>query len=639
MKRFFLSLLLAVFALVLTLSANAQTRMTATGMAQKPVNIILDADFGSSTDDLFALMMLHRYVDEGRANLLGVICDREGEKNAEVADILNTYYGHPDTPIGLERNGVKNPRVFIPYNGIADLKDTQGKPLFARTHDSRTLPDGYKLYRRLLSKADDHSVVIVAIGFATTLSELFDSKADEHSPLSGIDLFVKKAKAVYIQAGRFQAGDSLCGYNMRAASRHSANFYNRFPKNVELVFSPSNVGDGMDYPPRDVLTDLSSTELNPIKAAYTYYNCDTGQRMWDTNCLVQAVEGDDGYLLSPRGWATFIDRGEESLLLFREDAKGNARYQLLGDSYYLKDKVMDIRRMTRLTPNPSAYTIEAPQPQITGKQAADWTRPRLQLLADKYMGSAGNKLDPDDIRQLFYPLGYTGPNWKDYDEAERMVVDYTYERMLQKAIHFNKKSMVIVTGAPGVGKSYAVKQLKLKDAGLIYDAAFSGQGKLTAAIDKARAAGIKQITVVPVYNDILTSYKNTITRGQNTWRYTALDYMVSSFRANRGLLQKLRAQYPEVEIRPVNCSGNLGANKVSLDEALRWRYEVSEQELADLLACLREAIDNGEIENGSVAAATGDVLSIPGLGGANLAVAKQIDKKMKEIEWANRMKY
>ena len=34
-----------------------------------PVKMILDAEFGSSTDDLFALMMLNHYIDEGRVSL------------------------------------------------------------------------------------------------------------------------------------------------------------------------------------------------------------------------------------------------------------------------------------------------------------------------------------------------------------------------------------------------------------------------------------------------------------------------------------------------------------------------------------------------------------------------------------------
>ena len=56
--------------------------------------IIHDAEFGSSTDDLFALEMLYRYEDEGRCRLLGVMVDREGERNAAFADVSWTD-AHP----------------------------------------------------------------------------------------------------------------------------------------------------------------------------------------------------------------------------------------------------------------------------------------------------------------------------------------------------------------------------------------------------------------------------------------------------------------------------------------------------------------------------------------------------------------
>ena len=349
MKKNFSMLVLALLCLF-TLDASAQCCCGgAKGMQKRqPVQMILDADFGSSTDDLFALMMLNHFIDEGLVDLKGIVVDREGEKNAGVVDIFNTYYGHPYIPVGLERNGVKNPRVFIPYNTICDLKNEQGQPLFKRTFDASQCMDGYKLYRRILSRAEDKSIVVVAIGFATTLSQLMESKADEYSKLSGADLFAQKVKAVYVQAGRFEEEDSLSGYNMRAASKQSAIFYDKLPETVDIIMSPSNIGDGMNYLPEDVVADLSWDDVNPIKSVYTNYTCDTGQRMWDTNCVVNAVFGDCQYNLSPRGYVTFVDKGEESLMLFKQDPFGNARYQMPFDSFGNAQKLMDIRRYNRM---------------------------------------------------------------------------------------------------------------------------------------------------------------------------------------------------------------------------------------------------------------------------------------------------
>ena len=105
--------------------------------------VILDIDIASSADDLFAMEMLYRYEDEGRCHLLGVMVDREGERNAAFADVMNTYFGHGDVPIGLMRDGIKNPKVWIDYAHWADTKDGVGQPMFRRTvADYSSLPDG-----------------------------------------------------------------------------------------------------------------------------------------------------------------------------------------------------------------------------------------------------------------------------------------------------------------------------------------------------------------------------------------------------------------------------------------------------------------------------------------------------------------
>ena len=594
-----------------------------------PVNMILDADFGSSTDDLFALMMLNHYIDEGLVDLKGIVVDREGEKNAGVVDIFNTYYGHPDIPVGLERNGVKNPRCFIPYNGICDLKDAQGNPLFDRSFDASQCMDGYKLYRKLLSQAEDHSMVVVAIGFATTLAQLFESGPDEYSALKGVDLFGQKVKAVYVQSGRFEAGDSLSGYNMRAASHQSAVFYSLLPKNVELVMSPSNIGDKMNYLPQDVLADLSYTERNPIKAVYTYYHCDTGQRMWDTNCLVNAVYGDNAYHLSPRGWVTFVDRGEQSLMLFKADRYGNARYQVPGDSYFFEDKLMDIRRHNRINKYPSRYTIEAPQPTLLGADATAWTKPRVAQLMDKYLATAGNKLDPDDVREVFRPIGYYGGNTDDYLEAEQILVDTLYSEMLDRAARAGKKSLLIVTGAPGSGKSTAARQLADRNVGMVFDATLAGGTEaLERVILRAKAKGFDKISVMPVHNDVLTCYQNTINRGKANNRFTPIDYLVRCFRDNIGKVEWLQKRFPEIELLPVDCTANKGPRRVSVAEALTWNNNVSDADVTTLLTTLRSLINSGELWTQLLPAAKGNLMQIPDLSPANRTLANEIDQRV-----------
>lgn len=623
--------LLIILCLCAAIGIQAQS-VENTRQRIQPIQMILDSDFGSSTDDLFALMMLHHYIDDGLVDLKGIIVDREGEKNAGIVDIFDTYYGHPDIPVGLERNGVKNPRCFIPYNGICDLKDAEGKPLFKRSLDVSKLPDGYKLYRKLLSKAEDNSIVVVAIGFATTLSQLFDSQADEYSRLSGLELFKQKVKAVYIQSGRFEAGDSLSGYNMRAASKQSANFYSKLPEKVDLIMSPSNIGDKMNYLPQDVLVDLSYTDWNPIKAVYTNYTCDTGQRMWDTNCLVNAVLGDNEYHLSPRGWVTFVDKGEMSEMLFKMDPNGNARYQMPGDSYFFEEKLMDIRRHNRINKYPSRYTIEAPQPTLLNGDATEWAKPRTQLLIDKYLATAGNKLDPDEFRTVFQPIGYYGGNISAYREAEKTVVDELYTVMLDRAARSGKNTMTIITGAPASGKSTVARKLNLKNEGLVYDAALSGgTDRLEKTIQRAKAKGLDKITVVVVYNDIVTCFKNSINRGKNSNRFCTIDYLLQSFADSKGKIEWLQKQHPEITIIPVSCEGNNGGVRVSVADAKEWKYDVSEEEVNQMLSTELDVVNSGELWEQQLPSLVGDLSQIPNLSARNQKLATEINSRVEEL--------
>ncbi len=596
---------------------------------RQPIPMILDTDFGSCTDDLFAIVMLYHYIEDGLVDLRGVIVDREGDRNAVLVDVFNQFYGHPDIPIALEHNGVKNPYDFIPYSKLVEFKNPDGSWLYPRSIDPKQLPEGFKMYRKLLSEAEDHSVVVVAIGMMTCLSQLFESGADEYSPLSGVELFGRKVKSIYIQAGHFDGNDNLSGYNMRTASRAAAVFYDKLPRNVDLILSPTNVGEMMDYTSADILTDLSYTDLNPIKTVYTQFDCEVGQRMWDTNCVVNAVLGDGEYNLSPRGWVRYLDRGEASQMIFTPDPDGNARYHLPGDTYFAEEKVMDIRRHTRMLPRPSAYSIEAPQPQLTGADAAQWARERLAQLVDKYMGAAANTLDPNEVRHLFRPLGYTGTNAADFREAEELVYDCLLEKMVQKALREGNSDLTIVMGPPASGKSTAVKSLNLGGSGLICDGVLSEQGALDDLIRKARALGMRKVTVVPVYNDVLSCVKNSLNHASG--RVTGVDELVAEYRGQAGRLTDLHRTFPDVEIKPFDCAQNRDLRPVSYAQALKWNYNVSAGDLQKVLSFLLGAVNDGEISLGSLKATTGDLLSIPGLDTKGQALAGQINQRVSEL--------
>ena len=307
--------------------------------------VILDTDIGSSADDLFAMEMLYRYADEGRCKLLGIVANRQGEANAVLTDVMNTYFGYGNLPIGVERNGIKNPSVFIDYKNLSNHKTDEGKLMFMRTiSDYSKLPDGWQLYRQLLAAQPDHSVSICSTGFVTCLVQLLASKPDDISPLTGVELVRQKVKCLYMMAGIFSLSEEP-DYNFLQDPTYAKQLFELWPREVDVVFSPMEVGNEIDYRPETVISDIDWTDIHPIKQVYMKYNCDTGQKMWDPMVVIQAVEGDAVFTLSGRGVVTLT---EACGTIFTPKATGNDRYQIPGSKAWCDAMLEKIRKYTKM---------------------------------------------------------------------------------------------------------------------------------------------------------------------------------------------------------------------------------------------------------------------------------------------------
>ena len=307
--------------------------------------IILDTDIGSSTDDLFSLEMLCFYQQQGRCKLLGVVVDREGEDCAACADVMNTYFNCGDVPIGLVRDGVKNPMVWIDYKALPTYTKADGTPMFARSIDDYSaLPDGWQLYRRLLAAQPDHSVSICSTGFTVCIAQLLESEGDAYSLLSGVELVRQKVKCLYIQGGSFGQSPEP-DYNFLQGIDFAKAFFRLWPSDVDIIFDPMETGDGIDYLPEQVIADVSWTDEHPIKQVYMVCNCDTDQKMWDPLTVINAVEGDDLFTLTERGTVVLNDDGK---VIFTPSATGNSRFQMPSDAGWNADMLERIRMMNMI---------------------------------------------------------------------------------------------------------------------------------------------------------------------------------------------------------------------------------------------------------------------------------------------------
>ena len=314
---------------VLTLLAVVSTLF---GCGNKPketakdsgvVNLIMETDLGNDVDDALAMDMLYKYLDAGKINLMAVNLNKEGTAPAEYTDILNTWYGYPDIPIGVIRDGADCENDAINYaKAVVMLKDSTGAPAFARTlKEYDTLPDAHILYRKLLAEAEDESVVIASVGFSTNLIRLLETPADEYSELNGKDLVAKKVRLLVTMAGDFE-DPSIHEYNVVKDIPAAKIIFGEWP--TPVVTSPFEVGIKIQYPASSIENDFGWAGTHPVVEAYKAYQPMPYDRpTWDLTAILYAVEGGDWFSLSPAGDITVTEEGST---LFTPNENGTRRY-------------------------------------------------------------------------------------------------------------------------------------------------------------------------------------------------------------------------------------------------------------------------------------------------------------------------
>ncbi|MBR4995057.1 MAG: nucleoside hydrolase [Alistipes sp.] len=257
MKKLFL--LLVMVGLCATTFAQSR---------QKAQSIIFETDMGNDIDDAMALDILFKYVDMGKINLLGVGVHKNNPHSAEFIDIMRTWYGHKKTAIGVNTACVTDMNCVDYCTKTCQMKNKNGEPMFARSKNPK-YEEAVEMYRRLLAKQPDKSVVIVTVGFSTTIAELLKSGPDKYSKLSGMELVKQKVEFFSIMAGEFAIKD-FAEYNVWNDLEAARHFFENSP--VPMVYTPWILGDQIQYPGESIENDFGWAPEHPMVEAYKAYN-------------------------------------------------------------------------------------------------------------------------------------------------------------------------------------------------------------------------------------------------------------------------------------------------------------------------------------------------------------------------------
>jgi hypothetical protein len=330
-----------------------------------PVNIIFDTDMGGDCDDVGALFILHGAVERGEARLLATVGCTSSDAIAPCIDAINTWFGRPEIPVGT----LKDPG-FLPNPGYPGEIIKRFPRKFTTGSD---YPDAVTLYREVLAKQPDGSVVVVAVGPLRNLANLLKSRADAASPLDGPALLAKKVKRLDIMGGNYppSANKKEAEWNFKQDPAAAALVCSTWP--TPVLF---NGEGGSTCSGRRVTYEMA--EHNPLTMAYRH--CPgvgfAGDRLsWDPiSCLVTVRGAAPYYKVVSRGvnvtdattgintWQAGEDRGHSYLVL--KSSKPEVEKEL--EDLMVAGK----GRPTNLLFN-TAYYADAGMCQITSKGAGD----------------------------------------------------------------------------------------------------------------------------------------------------------------------------------------------------------------------------------------------------------------------------
>ncbi len=314
-------------------------------LAAEPQRIIFDTDIGNDVDDALALAILHAFETRGEAKLLAVTITKDNRWAAPYIDVVNTFYGRPDIPIGVVKNG-KTPEDSRMIRVPAERTRPDGTPVYPhRIKDGRSAPDAVEVLRRVLAAQPDGSVVIVQVGFSTNLARLLSSPPDAATPLAGRDLVARKVKLLSAMAGAFPSGQPE--YNVKMDLPAAKKVFTDWP--TPIVASGFEIGLSMLFPARSIEHDFAYVENHPIADAYrNYEKMPYNRPTWDLTAALYAVRPDRGYFsLSPEGTISVDDSARTH---FTAAPGGRHRYLMVNEI----ERARTLEAMIELASQPPA---------------------------------------------------------------------------------------------------------------------------------------------------------------------------------------------------------------------------------------------------------------------------------------------
>ena len=333
MKNYLFKSMFLPMCVLLFTGCDCSTKNEQSPQIQSGIPLIFDTDIGNDVDDALAMGVIHALVNRGECQLLAVTITKDNQYTAPIINLINTFYGRPDIPVGMVRGGV-TPDDGRYLKQVVLTKNEKGEDAFPHAiKPGSEVPEAVGLLRKTLAAQADGSVVVVQVGFSTNFARLMDSGPDAVSPLSGMDLIRKKVRLLSIMAGSFVPKYTHVEYNIQCDVPAAKKLIAGWP--TPIVFSGFEIGDMIHYPPVNIRNDYNYVKQHPLKESYHYYRgLDKSQATFDLTSVLYAIRPNHGYFdLSEPGTVVLDADGRTS---FEPDANGKHRYLKVSETQIAK---------------------------------------------------------------------------------------------------------------------------------------------------------------------------------------------------------------------------------------------------------------------------------------------------------------
>jgi inosine-uridine nucleoside N-ribohydrolase len=300
-------------------------------MKKAPLKIILDSDLGQDCDDASVMALMHKFADGGEVEILATMFPMRDTMGAPAMDVINTYYGRPDIPIGTYKGN---------YEYLGQLWDHYNTKLAKSfPHDlkhGKDAPDAIPLYRKILAGQKDKAVVIVVVGPQRLLADLLESGPDRYSKLNGRELVRKKVKLLSVMGAGFPKDQE---WNIKIAPLAAKLVAETWP--TPIVYSGNEIGQAIRTGSR--LLSETGTD-NPVRASYENHpfvdKVTKDRQSWDQTAMLFAVRGpQDLWTVESKGYNYIDDTGKNE---WRTDQDKQHSYLVIKKGAEIKKIIEDL---------------------------------------------------------------------------------------------------------------------------------------------------------------------------------------------------------------------------------------------------------------------------------------------------------